>query len=134
MFSFKVGEKTYKIQFGYRVLCETNLIDRIVSLSQQSNVQTVLQIVPELILAGLQKKHSEDFGYETEDEKINALRKVYDLMDDYEEESTEEHPQDCYSLFEDIQAELMKNGFLSQTTKKTKVAAKKTNATVIPKN
>lgn len=135
MFSFEVGKTTYKIQFGYRVLCETDLIDRIVNLSQQNNVQTVLQIVPELILAGLQKKHYKEFGYETEEEKKNALRKVYDLMDDYEEESTKENPKNCYTLFEDLQNELMKNGFLSQTTKKeVKEVAKKTNATVIPKN
>lgn len=137
MFSFKVDNKEYKVQFGYRVLCETNLLDRMVEFSRENEerkIQDTIKIVAEMILAGLQKKHFEEFGYETEEEEKKALGKVYDLMDDYDSESTEENPQNCFELFEKVQEELEKNGFLSQPTKKVKKVAKKTNATVIPKN
>ena len=36
-----------------------------------------------------------------------------DLFDDYEDESTEEHPQSAFTLFRDLQGELERNGFLS---------------------
>lgn len=76
----------------------------------------MLKLVAELLLAGLQKKQP-DFRYETEAEKKEALNKVYDLMDDYEDESTDENPQNGYVLFEKLQKELFKNGFLSALQK-----------------
>lgn len=138
MFSFTVSGKEYKVRFGYGVLCKTNLIDRVVNLSNQKDeehaFQNMMCTVAELVLAGLQKKHKDEFGYETENEKNAVLEKVYDLMDDYEDESTEENPQDCYTLFEMLQSELEKNGFLSKITKMGEEAAKKQNATVIPQD
>lgn len=38
-------------------------------------------------------------------------------MDDYEDESTDENPQNGYVLFEKLQKELFKNGFLSALQK-----------------
>lgn len=120
MFSFNVNGKEYKVRFGYRALCGTDLIDRIAKTEKNSegnaNFQEMLKLVAELLLAGLQKKQTE-FQYETETEKKEALSKVYDLMDDYEDESTEENPQNGYVLFEKLQKELFKNGFLSALQK-----------------
>ena len=87
-----------------------------------------------MILAGPQKCHKDEFGYETESEEETALAKVYDLMDEYEEESTEENPQSGYTLFEKCNEELMKNGFLSAMTKQAEENAKKQDATVIPQD
>jgi hypothetical protein len=120
MFSFDVNGKEYKVRFGYGVLCGTDLIDRIAKTEKNSkddsNFQGMLKLVAELLLAGLQKKQP-DFRYETEAEKNEALNKVYDLMDDYEDESTDENPQNGYVLFEKLQKELFKNGFLSALQK-----------------
>lgn len=128
MFSFDVNGKEYKVRFGYRALCGTDLIDRIVKTEKNSkddsNFQEMLKLVAELLLAGLQKKQP-DFRYETEAEKKEALNKVYDLMDDYEDESTDENPQNGYVLFEKLQKELFKNGFLSALQTQTKEEAEK---------
>lgn len=138
MFSFTASGKEYKVRFGYGVLCKTNLIDRVVNLSNQKDeehaFQNMMTTVAELLLAGLQKKHKDEFSYETDLEKKAVLEKVYDLMDDYEDESTEEHPQDGYTLFEMLQNELMANGFLSKISNEAEEAAAKQNATVIPQD
>lgn len=138
MFSFTVSGKEYKVRFGYGVLCKTNLIDRVVNLSNQKDeehaFQNMMTTVAELLLSGLQKKHRDEFGYETDSEKKAVLEKIYDLMDDYEDESTEENPQDGYTLFEMLQKELMANGFLSKITNKAEEVAEKQNATKIPQD
>lgn len=138
MFSFTVSGKEYKVRFGYGVLCKTNLIDRVVNLSNQKDeehaFQNMMATVAELLLAGLQKKHKDEFAYETDLEKKTALEKIYDLMDDYEDEGTEENPQDGYTLFEMLQKELMANGFLSRITSKVEEAVAEQNATKIPQD
>lgn len=122
MFSFSVGNKEYKVRFGYRVLCKTDLIDRVVSLTNQKDgdhaFQYMMNTVAELMLAGLQKYHGDEFGYKTEKEKESSLEKVYDILDLYEDEGTEESPQDGYTMFENLQNELMANGFLSGIQKR----------------
>lgn len=138
MFSFKVSGKEYKVRFGYGVLCKTNLIDRVVNLSNQKDeehaFQNMMTTVAELLLAGLQKKHGDEFAYETDSEKKVVLEKIYDLMDDYEDEGTEEKPQDGYTLFGMLQKELMANGFLSRITSEAEEKAKEQDATVIPQD
>lgn len=138
MFGFMVNGKEYKVRFGYGVLCKTDLIDRVVNLTNQADsknaFQSMMSTVAELLLAGLQKKHRDEFGYETENEKKAVLEKIYDLMDDYEDESTEENSQDCYTLFEKLQEELMANGFLSKITGQAKEVLEEKNATKIPQD
>ena len=135
MLSFKVGDKEYKVKYGYGVLCNSDLIDKVTSIGQENNgFKGAMKTVAELILAGLQKCHKDEFGYETESEEETALAKVYDLMDEYEEESTEENPQSGYTLFEKCNEELMKNGFLSQMRKNAEENAKVQDATVIPQD
>lgn len=135
MFSFKVENKEYKVKYGYGVLCNTDLIDRVTSIGTEDNsFKGAMNTVVELILAGLQKCHKDEFGYDTDSEKEIALGKVYDLLDEYEEESTEENPQNGYTLFEKCNEELMKNGFLSQMRKNAEENARKMDATVIPQD
>ena len=135
MLSFTVNGKEYKVKYGYGVLCNSDLIDKVTAIGSGDNsFKGTMKTVAELILAGLQKCHKDEFGYETESEEEAALNKVYDLMDEYEEESTEENPKDGYSLFEKCQEELMKNGFLSQMRKNAEENAKTQDATVIPQD
>lgn len=135
MFSFKVGDKEYKVKYGYRVLCNSNLIDKVTSIgNDNNNFKGAMKTVAELILAGLQKYHKDEFGYDTESEEEAAINKVYDLMDEYEEESTEENVQNAYTLFERCNEELMKNGFLSQMQKNASANAVEQDATLIPQD
>ena len=123
MFSFEVKGKEYTIKYGYGVLRKTDLIDRVVNLGNTKvedghAFQNMISTVSELLLCGLQKYHKDEFGYTGDKGKAVALEKVDELMDAYDEEGTEENPQNCYTLFEKLQEELMANGFLLGTQKK----------------
>lgn len=146
MYEFKVNEKTYKVKFGYGVLYKSDLIDRVFTASlgdeekPAESIKNLIGLTSELLLAGLQKRHSNEFGYDqdSEEERDEMIRKVCDLIDDYEEEHADdevgedETPPNGYTLFNDLQGELVKNGFLSMMTKTVEEAAAEQNATVIP--
>ena len=117
MFSFSANGKTYKVKFGYGVLTQSDILTQVSSMGAINNPKDMIKMLPELILVGLQKKHKDDFGYETEEEKKIAYDKVCDLLDDYEDESTEENPHNGFTLFEKASQEIEKNGFLSGMVK-----------------
>lgn len=120
MFSFSANGKTYKVKFGYGVLTQSDILTQVSSMGAINNPKDMIKMLPELILVGLQKKHKDEFGYETEEEKKIAYDKVCDLLDDYEDESTEENPHNGFTLFEKASQELEKNGFLSGMVKAMK--------------
>ena len=138
MITFKVGDKTYEVRFGYGVLSESDVLDRVsemgnVDPQQPGGMRQIVSVLPDLLLAGLQKYHKDSFGYETDEEKNVAFHKVCDLLDDYEEESTEENPKTGYDLFAKLNEELMKNGFLSGAQNSVaQDQMKKKDATVVP--
>lgn len=117
MFSLSANGKTYKVKFGYGVLTQSDILTQVSSMGAINNPKDMIKMLPELILVGLQKKHKDEFGYETEEEKKIAYDKVCDLLDDYEDESTEENPHNGFTLFEKASQELEKNGFLSGMVK-----------------
>lgn len=117
MFSFSANGKTYKVKFGYGVLTQSDILTQVASMGAINNPKDMIKMLPELILVGLQKKHKDEFGYETEEEKRIAYDKVCDLLDDYEDDSTEENPQNGFILFEKASKDLEKNGFLSGMVK-----------------
>ena len=117
MLSFSANGKTYKVKFGYGVLTQSDILTQVSSMGAINNPKDMIKMLPELILVGLQKKHKDEFGYETEEEKRIAYEKVCDLLDDYEDESTEENPHNGFTLFEKASQELEKNGFLSGMVK-----------------
>ena len=117
MFSFSANGKTYKVKFGYGVLTQSDILTQVSSMGAINNPKDMIKMLPELILVGLQKKHKDEFGYETEEEKKIAYDKVCDLLDGYEDETTEENPHNGFTLFEKASQELEKNGFLSGMVK-----------------
>lgn len=117
MFTFQVNGKEYKVRYTHRILAEGDLMDSITGHSGEPKKNAVSQDIAlgaEMILAGLQKYHHDEFGFFDSNEKKEKLNKVYDLFDDFEEESTEEKPQSGYTLYKLAMDELVKNGFLSQ--------------------
>ena len=135
----KIKENEYKIQFGYGVLGKTNLIDKVVSatVAQENElipIRNMISVMAELLLAGLQKHHFREFGYMTDSEKSKKMDAVYDLLDQYEAESTEDNPQDGFMLWQELQDELEKNGFLSKATAAILKVAEEQNATMIPQD
>lgn len=131
MITLKVNNKEYKLVFGYGALLKTDILDRIQN-SNKEGLKGAISLLPELLLVGLQKRHKDEFGWETESEKEVALDKIYDLLDEYENESTEDNPQDGFTLLQQMNDELGKNGFLSRIMKMAE--AESQNATKIPQD
>lgn len=122
MYRFKIHGKEYKVRFTYRMVCKGDLLDKVSNLDLENLevreiVDKLATTTAELLLAGLQKYHSDEFGYENDEEKAERIDAMLDLFDDYEDESTEEKPQSASTLFKDLQSELEKNGFLSTMMK-----------------
>ena len=142
MFILNVGDKKYKIQYKYRTLVGTDVIDKIVGIGEmigEKNAaemfKSVINTTAEMLLVGLQSNHSDEFGFDSDEERREKLLDVLDLMDEYEEANTDENGE-CqdggYSLFMKLQQELERNNFLSSMTKGVRQAASDQNATVIP--
>lgn len=90
-----------------------------------------MRLTAELLAAGLQKNHSDKYGYYTVDDdgertiddkkRRQVIAACYDLMDDYADDATDdqrtkgEHGQ--AELFDLLTAELVENDFLSQITR-----------------
>ena len=153
MYYFKIHGKEYKVRFTYRTICEGDILDRISEatdfeeLNVRGMIEKISKATAELLLVGLQKYHSNEFGYSTDEEKNQRIEEMLDLFDDYEDESTEEHEQSAATLFSDLQEELQKNGFLSammraatqaseetQTMEKTKAEMENEAARVVAMN
>jgi hypothetical protein len=118
MYIFKIHGKEYKVRFTYRMICKDDLLDKVSNLDLENMdargiVDKLTTTTAELLLAGLQKYHNDEFGYKDEKEKEQRIEDMLDLFDDYEDESTEDNEQSAASLFRDLQGELEKNGFLS---------------------
>lgn len=137
MVTFNVHGKEYKVVFGYGLLTQSDVLDKVqeITSGQERNLQKLISILPELLLAGLQKKHKDEFGYETESERAVAFQKVCDLLDDYEDEGTEENPKSGFDLYQLLDKELEKNGFLSGLLNAVAEAqAVEKNATKLPQD
>lgn len=119
MYIFKVHGKEYKVRFTYRTICRGDVLDRFTAAMQVEDMGVkemlnhIVTVTAETLLAGLQKFHSNEFGYDTDEQKQKLIDDIFDLFDDYEDESTEDHPQSAATLFTDLKDELEKNGFLS---------------------
>ena len=115
----KIGEKEYKIQFGYIATAKSGIIKELVKIedllgdgnSVIENLDKILMFIPELMLVGLQKFHRDEFGYnyDTKEGKDEAFEKVSQLVDDY----FDGEDADFKGLFNSLEEELLHNGFLS---------------------
>ena len=130
MYIFKIHGKEYRVKYGYRTVCEDDILDRVMNIGNSEDgtarglISNLAKTTVELLLVGLQKYHSDEFGYRDAEEKQTRIDMMLDLLDDYEEESTEEHEQSAATLLSDLQNELEKNGFLSTIAKMGEEAAK----------
>ena len=153
MYLFKIHGKEYKVRFTYRMICEGDLLDKVTAIGDFSELDAkgiigkLAITTAELLLAGLQKYHSDEFGYKDENDRKALIDEILDMFDDYEDESTEKHPQCAFTLFTDLQGELERNGFLSammnataeatkaqETAEQTKAEMENTPARVIAMN
>ena len=128
MLNLKLGKAQLSIRFGYEATVRSGIIKRLASLSTEADdtfdkMDAIMEIIPELILVGVQKFHKDEYGYDykTNAGKEEALSKIYELLDDY----FEEEDADFSKLLESLQNELMENGFLAKMYKGEVKEAKK---------
>ena len=118
---FKTENKEYQIRFAYIPTVKGKLIQKLMKLESATAddgiemINTILEMLPEMMLIGLQKFHKDEFGYnyDTEEGKSDALAKVYDMVDDY----FDSEEADLGELYNSLQDELMNNGFLKSLMK-----------------
>ena len=130
-----IGGTEYKIKFGYEATARCGVIDNVTELEdlmekgenmKNEDLTTLLALVPKILVAGLQKFHKDEFGYnyETGEGKDAALNKTFELVDDYFDENKD---TDIIDLFNLLTEEMVQNGFLAQMLQsgaKTQATAK----------
>lgn len=131
MKEIKIGNKKYKIQFGYAVVAKGGIVKKLIEVqdlfsdqeSEFSNdtIETMMGCVDELLLAGLQKNHADEFGYHVRSGNGHdeALEKVDALLDKY----FESEDSDPIALIADLSEELENNGFLRQLLRQAEKVA-----------
>ena len=122
MTTLVIDGNEYKIKFGYEATARCGVIDNVTELEnlmekgenmQNEDLTTLLSLVPKILVAGLQKFHKDEFGYnyETGEGKDAALNKAFELVDDYFDENKD---ADIIDLFNLLTEEMVQNGFLAQ--------------------
>ena len=121
----KVNGMELNVKYGYEATLKTKLLSRLASREKEKEegmeaTENLLLFLPEFLLVGLQKFHSDEYGfdYETEKGKQEQLEKMFSLIDDYFDQNDNE---DAITLYNSLSEEMMKNGFLkSQFQKEAK--------------
>ena len=123
MKEIKIGKKKYKIQYGYKVVAKYDILKKVIRIESVLNgdsgegdfmdqLSSVMDVMAELLLAGLQKNHSDDFGFDIihGTGKDEAKDKVYDILDEYYSDCEDDNPLE---LFGELSEELQNSGFLA---------------------
>lgn len=124
MMTLKVGEKELNVKFGYEPTLKSRLLSRMAKMSVEMSekdgnmemIEDMLLFIPEVLLIGLQKEHKEEYGYNLdtregyEEKKGKVFALVAELLDNDE--------VDAIDLFNELQEEMTKNGFLKKMFEK----------------
>lgn len=120
----KIGEKELNVKFGYEATLKTRLLSRMAKMAVEmqnaeddlEKIEDMLLFIPEALVIGLQKEHSDEFGFnlDTKEGYEEKKNKVFELVS----ELVDSGEVDCFDLYTDIEQELTKNGFLKKMFKK----------------
>ena len=117
--------KNYEIKFGIEATTKSGILKKIKEIQQSSDdeaqqssddfvdeIEMILNMLPEFLLVGLQKRHKDEFGYDynTNKGKEEATAKVCELIDEY----TDQEDSSIRELFEELIKEVMQNGFFKK--------------------
>lgn len=122
MMTIKVGEKEYKVKFGYNSFCDSDLLDRtsdamgiIGELQNASDkdsmakVRKLFTLTRDLLFEGFKKKNP-----------VESVDEVGDILDDYLEEDKENHG--LLDVFTMLAQELLTEGFFGDLLNKSNKA------------
>lgn len=137
MLKIKFGETELSIKYGYEVTAKSGVLKKLIAVDEMGlgekkdekevdmagALDAIMSLLPELVLAGVQKFHKDEYGYNylTGEGKEEQLDKIYALLDDYFD--TED--ADFQELYGDLQKELLDNGFLASMFRAEKAKSKK---------
>lgn len=137
MLKIKFGETELSIKYGYEVTAKSGILKKLIAVDEMGlgdkkdekevdmagALDAIMSILPELVLAGVQKFHKEEYGYNylTGEGKEEQLNKIYALLDDY----FDAEDADFQELYGDLQKELLDNGFLASMFRAEKAKSKK---------
>ena len=120
MKEIKIGNKKYKLQYGYAVVAKGGIVKKMLELQDMfdgssdldmsEGIERMMATLDELLLAALQKNHADEFGYSirTGNGHDQALEKVDELLDKY----LDSEDADPMWLIGELSEELENNGFL----------------------
>lgn len=107
----------YEIKFGIEATTKSGILKKIKEVQQSGDdfvdeIEMTLNMLPEFLLVGLQKRHKDEFGYDynTNEGKEEAKTKVCELIDEY----TDQEDSSIKELFEELLKEVMQNGFFKK--------------------
>lgn len=134
MLTLNVGNRELNIKYGYEAVVKSKIMKKMANTGIDEDTPTIeamdktMELVPELLLVGLQKYHSDEFGYDYKEgeKKDVALDKIYGIIDEYMEKD-ESYFMDLSDM---LQTELLENGFLAKLFRQEveKAEQKKTTA------
>ena len=115
--------KEYNIKFGNKAVARAGFISKLARIgAMQSDpddsagalegAEKMYLLMPQILLAGLQANHSDEFGYNltTGKGRDEQLGKVEDMLDHF----VDEENGDFLKLQEDVTNEILHNGFLKR--------------------
>lgn len=114
MINLKIANKNYEIKYGYESTLKADIITKIINTSQSKSIDSMLLLTSALLLAGLQKNHKDEFGYnyDTGEGKEEQMEKIYEMLEQY---CDEDEKHNLMELNDKLQGELLSNRFLSKT-------------------
>lgn len=115
--------KEYNIKFGNKAVARAGFISKLarIGVMQSSTddgvgaiegMEQMYLLMPQILLAGLQANHSDEFGYDlvTGEGCHEQLSKVEDMLNHF----VDEENGDFLKLQEDVTNEILHNGFLKK--------------------
>ena len=122
--TLKLGERELNVAFGYEPTLKTRLLSRMAKKAVEmkdgdgdlEKIEDMLLFIPEVLLIGLQKEHKEEFGFnlDTNEGYEEQKNKVFSIVAD----GLDNGDMDCFDLFNILQDEMTKNGFLKKMFEK----------------
>lgn len=120
MMTLKIGEKELNVKFGYEATLKSRLLSQMAKMGVEMHdkggdmevIEDMLLFIPEVLLVGLQKEHKKEFGYnlDTKEGYEENKEKVFGLVAEY----LDSGDVDAIDLFNELQEEMTRNGFLKK--------------------
>ena len=117
MMVLTVKEKEYQVKFGYNSFCDTDLMDRAQDLlelfrgeeveddgdvNSLGKIKELFRCVRDLLYVGFERYNP-----------VDTVQEIGNILDDYNEDATEEDKRGLIDLFVMLTGELMSEGFLA---------------------